>query len=85
MLELQIISEAILKELKSIDQLREHKVIDVWFIILFLTNGGSLQKSAERILKKKILEGCFSEVLFDQCIYGHEELVKVNSALCNIS
>ncbi|RWW43123.1 hypothetical protein BHE74_00051257 [Ensete ventricosum] len=38
-----------------------------------------LQKSVERILKKKILEGCFREVLFDQCIQGHRELVKVSN------
>ncbi|URD96210.1 Fanconi anemia group D2 protein [Musa troglodytarum] len=71
-----ILSEAVLNELKSIDQPCEHKVIDVWFLMLIHKNGGFLQKSVERILKKKILEGCFREVLFDQCIQGHQELVK---------
>nr|XP_018680592.1 PREDICTED: Fanconi anemia group D2 protein homolog isoform X2 [Musa acuminata subsp. malaccensis] len=71
-----ILSEAVLNELKSIDKPCEHKVIDVWFLMLVHKNGGFLQKSVERILKKKILEGCFREVLFDQCIQGHRELVK---------
>ncbi|THU74124.1 hypothetical protein C4D60_Mb04t30040 [Musa balbisiana] len=71
-----ILSEAVLNELKSIDRPCEHKVIDVWFLMLIHKNGGFLQKSVERILKKKILEGCFREVLFDQCIQGHRELVK---------
>lgn len=63
--------------MNSLDQPREHKVIDVWFIILIHTNGGSMQKNAERMLKKKILEGCFHKVLFEQCINGQRELVKV--------
>ncbi|XP_020271139.1 Fanconi anemia group D2 protein homolog, partial [Asparagus officinalis] len=71
-----ILCEAILKELKSLNQPRDHKVIDVWFLILIYTNGGSLQKHAEKMLKKKIMDGCFRETLFDQCIYGQRELVK---------
>ncbi|KAK8957970.1 hypothetical protein KSP39_PZI000438 [Platanthera zijinensis] len=71
-----ILCEAILKELKSIDQPRHHKVIDVWFLMLIYNNGRSLQKDVQKILKKKILDGCFSEALFDQCITGHRELVK---------
>ncbi|KAJ0982639.1 hypothetical protein J5N97_010894 [Dioscorea zingiberensis] len=71
-----ILCEAILKELKSLDQPRDHKVIDVWLLMLIYINGGSLQKSVEKILKKKIIDGCFNESLFDQCIHGHRELVK---------
>ncbi|XP_073107701.1 uncharacterized protein [Elaeis guineensis] len=71
-----ILCEAILKELKSIDQPRDHRVIDVWFLMLIYANGGSLQKSAAKIFKKKIVEGIFREALFDQCIHGHRELVK---------
>ncbi|XP_020092932.1 Fanconi anemia group D2 protein isoform X2 [Ananas comosus] len=70
-----ILCEAILKELKSIDQPQEHKAIDVWFLMLIYMNGGTLLKSAEKVLKKKVTEGCFREALFDQCIHGHRELV----------
>lgn len=76
---MQILCEAILKELKSLDQPQDHKVIDVWLIMLIYINGGSLQKGVEKILKKKVIEGCLNESLFDQCIHGHRELVKVSS------
>ncbi|XP_042440360.1 Fanconi anemia group D2 protein homolog isoform X1 [Zingiber officinale] len=71
-----ILSEAILKEMNSLDQPREHKVIDVWLIVLIHTNGGCMMKNSERMLKKKILDGCFHKVLFEQCINGQRELVK---------
>ncbi|KAM0951992.1 putative fanconi anemia protein FANCD2 [Dioscorea sansibarensis] len=74
-----ILCEAILKELKGLDQLQDHKVIDVWLIMLIYINGGSLQKGMEKMLKKKIIEGCLNESLFDQCIHGHRELVKASS------
>ena len=76
---MQILCEAILKELKGLDQPQDHKVIDVWLIMLIYINGGSLQKGMEKILKKKIIEGCLNESLFDQCIHGHRELVKASS------
>ncbi|RCV09513.1 hypothetical protein SETIT_2G035600v2 [Setaria italica] len=71
-----MLCEAFLKELKSVDHPRDHKVIDVWLIMLIYANGGALQKSAEKILKSKILQGCIRETLFDQCIHGNTELVK---------
>ncbi|XP_066393336.1 uncharacterized protein [Miscanthus floridulus] len=71
-----MLCEAFLKELKSVDHPRDHKVIDVWLIMLIYANGGALQKSAEKILKSKILQECIRETLFDQCIHGNTELVK---------
>ncbi|XP_020599802.1 Fanconi anemia group D2 protein homolog isoform X2 [Phalaenopsis equestris] len=71
-----ILCEAVLKELKSLDQSRLHKAIDIWFLMLIYSNGGSLQKDAQKIFKKKIVNGCFCEALFDQCITGQRELVK---------
>ncbi|KAG8100721.1 hypothetical protein GUJ93_ZPchr0013g34330 [Zizania palustris] len=71
-----MLCEAFLKELKSVDNLRDHRVIDVWLIMLIYANGGALQKSAEKILKSKILQLCVQETLFDQCIHGNTELVK---------
>ncbi|KAL5977478.1 hypothetical protein ACLOJK_021825 [Asimina triloba] len=76
-----ILCEAILKELKTVDKPRDHKVIDAWLIMLIYANGGSLQKNAEKIIKKKITDGSFSESLFDQCIRGHRELAQVLGAL----
>uniref|UniRef100_A0A0D9WVL7 Fanconi anemia group D2 protein n=1 Tax=Leersia perrieri TaxID=77586 RepID=A0A0D9WVL7_9ORYZ len=71
-----MLCEAFLKELKTVDNPRDHKVIDVWLIMLIYANGGALQKSAEKILKSKILQLCIQETLFDQCIRGNTELVK---------
>lgn len=68
-----------MKELKRFDKPQDHNIIDVWFLMLIHKNGGSLQKSAEKIMKKKIIDGCFRESLFDQCIRGHRELVQVGS------
>ena len=81
---MQMLCEAFFKELKSVDHPKDHKVIDVWLIMLIYANGGALQKSAEKILKSKILRGCIRETLFDQCIRGNTELVKVSSSFyCN--
>nr|BAD31595.1 putative fanconi anemia, complementation group D2 [Oryza sativa Japonica Group] len=76
-----MLCEAFLKELKSVDNPRDHKVIDVWLIMLIYGNGGALQKSAEKILKSKILQLCIRETLFDQCIRGNTELVKLIGSL----
>ncbi|CAM0905397.1 unnamed protein product [Alopecurus aequalis] len=75
-----MLCEAFLKELKSVDHPRDHKVIDVWLIMLIYANGGVLQKSAEKILKSKILQGYIRETLFNQCIRGNTELVKEEKA-----
>jgi len=81
---MQMLCDAFLKELKSVDHPKDHKVIDDWLVMLIYANGGALQKSAEKILKSKILRGCIRETLFDQCIRGNTELVKVSSSFyCN--
>jgi Fanconi anemia group D2 protein len=78
---MQMLCEAFLKELKSVDHPKDHKVIDVWLIMLIYANGGALQKNAEKILKSKILQGYIRETLFNQCIRGNTELVKVSSSV----
>ncbi|KAI3939421.1 hypothetical protein MKW98_022289 [Papaver atlanticum] len=71
-----ILCQEILKELKFVVKAQDHKVIDVWLLMLIYSNGGLLQKSVEKIMKRKIIEGCFRESLFDQCIHGQGDLVK---------
>ncbi|KAK9285230.1 hypothetical protein L1049_024418 [Liquidambar formosana] len=71
-----ILCQEILKELKTLENPRDHKVIDIWLLMLIYMNGESLQKSVEKMLKKKIIEGCIQEVMFDQCIHGNKELVQ---------
>lgn len=45
--------------------------------MLIYMNGESLQKSIEKMFKKKIIEGCIQKAMFDQCICGHKELAQV--------
>lgn len=40
-------------------------------------NGDPIRKSIEKIFKKKVVDGCIQEALFDQCICGNKEFVKV--------
>ncbi|KAJ9686029.1 hypothetical protein PVL29_015082 [Vitis rotundifolia] len=72
----QMLCQEILKELKCIERVRDHKVIDIWLLMLIYMNGESLQKSVEKIFKKKIIEGCIHEVMVDHCIGGNMELVQ---------
>ncbi|KAG9439837.1 hypothetical protein H6P81_020002 [Aristolochia fimbriata] len=71
-----ILSETILKELKSLDEPHDHKVIDVWLLMLIYSNGGSLQKSVEKVIKRKIINGCLQGSLFEQCLQGQKALVQ---------
>ncbi|KAL4577980.1 hypothetical protein LXL04_014095 [Taraxacum kok-saghyz] len=71
-----ILCQEILKELQHIDKPQDHKVIDIWLLMLIYKNCESMQKSVEKLLKKKIIEGSIQDVLFEQCIFGNKELVK---------
>nr|XP_043634388.1 Fanconi anemia group D2 protein homolog [Erigeron canadensis] len=71
-----ILCQEILRELQYIDKPQDHKVIDIWLLILIFKNCESMQKSVEKLLKKKIIEGSIQDVLFEQCIFGNKELVK---------
>lgn len=67
-----------MKDLNCLEKPQDHKVIDIWLLILIYTNGESLQRSVEKLFKKKIIEDCIQEAMFDQCIHGHKELVQVS-------
>ncbi|GAB4842862.1 hypothetical protein Ancab_012840 [Ancistrocladus abbreviatus] len=71
-----ILCEEILKELKSLEKARDHKLIDIWLLVLIYMNGELLRKNVEKIVKKKAAEGCFTTVMLDQCICGNRDVVK---------
>ncbi|KAK4833935.1 hypothetical protein QYF36_013666 [Acer negundo] len=71
-----MLCQEILKELNSLEKPRDHKVIDIWLLVLMYVNGDSLQKSILKIFKKKIIEDCIQEVMLDQCICGNKDLVQ---------
>ncbi|KAM7511790.1 hypothetical protein LguiB_010665 [Lonicera macranthoides] len=72
----KILCQEILKELKCVEKARDHKVIDIWFLMLIYMNSETMQKSVEKVFKKKIIEGHIQDVMFDQCICGNKELVQ---------
>ncbi|PHU09870.1 hypothetical protein BC332_21730 [Capsicum chinense] len=77
MLQDQVICQETLNELKSLEKVHDHKVIDIWLLTLIYMNSEPLQKIVEKLLKKKILEGCIVETMFDQCVSGNTDLARV--------
>ncbi|KAH9288486.1 hypothetical protein KI387_032603 [Taxus chinensis] len=72
-----VLCEAIVKEIKSLDKEHDHKVIDVWLLLIIYAYGGPLRKNAEKIIQKKALAGYFNETLLRQCIGGRGESLQV--------
>lgn len=77
----QLLCQEILKELNCLEKPRDHKAIDIWLLMLIYSNSESLQKSIEKMFKKKIIEDCIQEVMLDQCICGNKELVQVSMTI----
>ncbi|OMO97001.1 hypothetical protein CCACVL1_04714 [Corchorus capsularis] len=71
-----ILCQEILKELNALNKPRDHKIIDLWLLVLLFKNGESMRKSIEKVFKKKVIEGCIQEVMLDQCICGNKELAQ---------
>ncbi|KAM3696898.1 hypothetical protein ACB094_06G074000 [Castanea mollissima] len=71
-----LLCQEILKQLNCLEKPQDHKVIDIWLLMLIYSNGESLQKSIVKMFKKKIIEDCIQTVMLDQCICGNKELVK---------
>ncbi|CAK7340364.1 unnamed protein product [Dovyalis caffra] len=71
-----MLCQEVLKELNSVEKPQDHKVIDIWLLVLIYMNGESMQKSVEKIFKKKIVANCIREDMIDQCICGNKELVQ---------
>ncbi|XP_060218210.1 uncharacterized protein LOC132645313 isoform X1 [Lycium barbarum] len=72
----KVLCQETLNELKSLEKVQDHKVIDIWLLTLIYMNSEPLQKSVEKLLKKKILEGCIVETMFDQCVSGNTDLTR---------
>ncbi|KAH9737285.1 Fanconi anemia group D2 protein [Citrus sinensis] len=66
----------ILKEIDGLKKPQDHKVIDIWLLVLMYMNGDPLRKSVSKIFKKKVIEDCIHNVMLDQCIHGNKELVQ---------
>ncbi|EEF39794.1 conserved hypothetical protein [Ricinus communis] len=76
-----MLRQEIMRELISLEKPQDHKVIDLWLLVLIHMNGDSTQKSIEKIFRKKVVDDCIQKVMIDQCICGNKELVQVLGAL----
>ncbi|XP_057862467.2 uncharacterized protein LOC131070824 isoform X1 [Cryptomeria japonica] len=72
-----ILCETILKEIKGLERECDHRVIDIWLLLIIYANGGPLRKSAEKIMQKKALAGYLNETLLHHCIGGRGESLQV--------
>ncbi|XP_021907461.1 Fanconi anemia group D2 protein isoform X2 [Carica papaya] len=71
-----LLCQEILKQLNNLDKPRDHKVIDIWLLMLMYMKGEPLRRTIEKTFKKKIVQECIQEIMVDQCICGNKELVQ---------
>ncbi|KAF8040824.1 hypothetical protein BT93_B2908 [Corymbia citriodora subsp. variegata] len=71
-----ILCQEILKEFSSLKRPQDHKVIDIWLIMVMYMNGESVQKSIKKIFMRKIVDDCIPLVMLEQCLHGHANLVQ---------
>lgn len=81
---MQVVCETFLKEIKGITGDQNHKVVDIWILLIIHANGGAYRKAAEQLLLKKISSRDIGHGLLRQCIQGRGDSVKVSlcSPLC---
>ncbi|KAH7286612.1 hypothetical protein KP509_32G015100 [Ceratopteris richardii] len=71
-----VICEAILKEIRNLDRIQDHKVIDFWLLLIIYANGGPYKKLADSIVKRKAIGGFFGTKLLTQSIKGRIALIQ---------
>ncbi|XP_030456032.2 uncharacterized protein LOC115677111 [Syzygium oleosum] len=71
-----ILCQEILKEFNSLKRPQDHKVIDIWLIMVMYMNGESVQKTIKKIFMRKIVDDCIPLVMIEQCLHGHANLVQ---------
>ncbi|XP_020497744.2 Fanconi anemia group D2 protein isoform X1 [Labrus bergylta] len=71
------ISEAWLKAMESVDDVEDHKVIDLLVLfILHSTNGNQSRRAAERLLKVKMRTGLISEALLQKTFRDYAQVMR---------
>jgi Fanconi anemia group D2 protein len=68
-----LICDAFLKEIRSLEGESNHKVVDVWLLLIIHANGGPYRKLAEGLLKRKVVHGDFNMALIQKCLCGRGE------------
>ncbi|KAG0590520.1 hypothetical protein KC19_1G105500 [Ceratodon purpureus] len=65
--------EAVLKEIRSLEGVLNHKVVDIWLLLIIHANGAPHRKAAESLLKRKVLHGEITPSLIRLCVHGRGE------------
>lgn len=76
---MQIACEAILKEIRSLEGVRKHKVVDIWLLLIIHANGAPHRKPAESLLKRKVIQGEITPSLIRLCVHGRGDSLQVQS------
>ncbi|XP_057701489.1 Fanconi anemia group D2 protein isoform X2 [Corythoichthys intestinalis] len=71
------ISEAWLKAIESVEEVEDHKVIDLLVLfILHSTNANQSRRGAEKLLKMKVRTGLISEVLLQKTFKDNKQVLR---------
>ncbi|XP_041804460.1 Fanconi anemia group D2 protein isoform X2 [Chelmon rostratus] len=71
------ISEAWLKAIESVDEVQDHKVIDLLVLfILHFTNANQSRRGAERVLKVKVRTGLIQEALLQRTFRDYAQVMR---------
>ncbi|BFI25358.1 fanconi anemia group D2 protein [Marchantia polymorpha subsp. ruderalis] len=65
-----VVLEGFLKEIRNVEGEKNHRVVDIWLLLIIHVNGGPYRKIAEQLLFKKICRGDIGRPLLLQCIQG---------------
>ncbi|XP_024372058.1 uncharacterized protein [Physcomitrium patens] len=68
-----IACEAVLKEIRGLEGVQRHKVVDIWLLLIIHANGAPHRKAAESLLKRKVIQGEFTPLLIRLCVHGRGE------------
>ncbi|XP_076125182.1 Fanconi anemia group D2 protein [Alosa pseudoharengus] len=73
----KMISEAWLKAVENVEEIEDHKVIDLLVLfILHSTNANHSRRGAERVLKVKIRGALIQEALLQKTFRGHGQVMR---------
>lgn len=74
---MQVVLEGFLKEIRNVEGEKNHRVVDIWLLLIIHVNGGPYRKIAEQLLFKKICRGDIGRPLLLQCIQGRGDSLQV--------
>ncbi|KAL4858754.1 Fanconi anemia group D2 protein [Chlorella vulgaris] len=69
--------DAFLKEIKGTTEPQQHRILDLWLLLVMLTLGADRRKAAEAMLRRKFAEGHALSTWLQKAITGHEKVMLV--------